>query len=573
MHGIEQFVFDIARNFALIGILAYLLFRLPAIRKTCCWNSQNRPLDQLVILSVIFGAFSALGNWIGIPVLGAIANTRIVGPIVGGLLGGPIVGVAAGVLGAIPRYLIGGFNVWASVLGNIAAGLVSGMVHRRLGPYRINVKVALGTGILCELILKFLVLTVSKPFEAAWALEKVAGIPTLLANSLAVALFIYIIKDLFDEQQKTEAQAMQKTIEVLKRVGDLSTAGLNQKTAHEIARLIFAEQTAAAVALSDAENILAFIGDGSDHHVVGSPIDLIAVKQVIRDGQMLVLNSRNDIGCPNPDCPFSAVVCAPIKVGTQTVAALALFKTGKDLITSFEIGLVTGISDFLSFQLAQRKIEEQRNLISQAEYNMLKAQVNPHFLFNTLSTIKALTATKPTVAQAMIKDLAGFLRSSINTERAITTIEENLDTVSKFFRIVKARFGEKVSLVVDIPECLLLHPIPVFTLQPLVENAVHHGISQIQGAGCVKITGRSAAEDHCVLIQVEDNGKGIPAAVLPCLLGEQRQEHRENRIGIGIRNVDERIKKLFGPNYGLSIESEENAGTRISIRLPYEKES
>ena len=571
MHDFGRLLFDIARNFALIGILAYLLFRLPAVRRTCCWNYQKRPYNQLIILSLIFGAFSALGNWIGIPVLGATANMRIVGPIVGGLLGGPFVGVVAGGFGAIPRYLFGGFNAWASIAGNIAAGLVSGMVHRQMGPYRINVKVALGTAVLCEFILKFLILTFSKPFEQALALEKVAGLPTLLANSLAVSLFIYIIKDLYDEQQKTEAQAMQKTIEVLKRIGDFSTAGLNEKTAHEIAQMIYGEQGSAAVALSDAEKVLAFIGDGADHHSVGSPIDMIAVTHVIREGRMLVLNSKDDIGCPDPDCPLSAVVIAPIVVGTQTAATLALFKTGKDVITSYETGLVTGISDFLSSKLAQQKIEEQRSLLSQAEYNMLKAQVSPHFLFNTLSTIKALTATDPAVAQALIKDLAGLLRSSIDTERAVTTVEENLDTVSKFFRIVKARFGEKVSLVVDVPAFLLPHPIPVFTLQPLVENAVHHGISQIQSAGCVKITGTLAAEDNCVLIQVEDNGKGIPAAVLPFLLGDRRHENRSNRVGIGIRNVDERIKKLFGPGYGLSIESEENAGTIISIRLPYER--
>ena len=144
-----QLILDIARNVGLIGVGAYVSTRLPAIRRALTYSHYR--LHDKIILALVFGAFSAMGNYIGIPVVGALANTRIVGPIAGGLLGGPLVGVGAGILGAIPRYLIGGYTVAASVLANILAGLISGHVYKKYGPGRLNLKIALMTAFICEL--------------------------------------------------------------------------------------------------------------------------------------------------------------------------------------------------------------------------------------------------------------------------------------------------------------------------------------------------------------------------------------------------------------------------------------
>ena len=162
-------VLDISRNVAFIGMGAYLTTRLPAIRRALT-QSEFRAKDKL-ILALVFGAFSAFGNWLGIPVMGSMANTRIVGPIAGGLIGGPFVGIGAGIIGAIPRYFMGGYTMWASVLANVIAGVVSGMAYRLLGFRRLELQSALFTGVICELILKGMVLTMSKPFEKAWELE------------------------------------------------------------------------------------------------------------------------------------------------------------------------------------------------------------------------------------------------------------------------------------------------------------------------------------------------------------------------------------------------------------------
>ncbi|HWR38534.1 MAG TPA: LytS/YhcK type 5TM receptor domain-containing protein [Patescibacteria group bacterium] len=559
----QVLLLDIVQNVALMGILAYLLTRLPAIRRTL-HHSQYRLRDRLVLVAV-FGAFSALGNWLGIPVLESMANTRIVGPVAGGLLGGPLVGLGAGIAGAIPRYFMGGFTMWASVLANVIAGAVAGLIYHRLGAHRINVRVALLTGLGCEMLLKVLVLALSHPFEKAWALEKIIAVPTVVANSLAVGLFVYIVKDVFLEQQKARVQSAQQVLDVIQRASDLFLSGFNEKNARQVAQIIYEETGATAVALTDVDKVLAFVGEGADHHIAGAPIVTAATKQAISDGRTVIVNDRTGIGCPHPGCPLAAVVDAPLVVGGQLAGTLKLYKTSREIISHYEAELIQGIAVFLSFQLSQRKLEEQRALLARTEYSMLKAQVNPHFLFNTLGAIRVLVRSDPDLARALIKDLAVFLRGSLNREQEMASVQQELEVAERYFRIEKTRFGEHIRLAVDIPEPLLRHQTPAFTLQPLVENAVRHGAGGSEKPVIVRISAWETALDGFCLA-VEDNGRGMDEERLWQL--RQESEAAVQSGGIGIYNVDRRIKMLCGPAYGVTLESKLGSGTRALIRLP-----
>ena len=126
----DFFWIAVLRNIGLVIMAAYITVQLPAFRRAL-HNFPNRSRDKLFLIFVL-GIFSAFGNLIGIPIEGAIANTRIVGPVVGGLLGGPVVGVGVGIIGAIPRYFMGGFTMWPSILSNILAGYISGLVGKTI---------------------------------------------------------------------------------------------------------------------------------------------------------------------------------------------------------------------------------------------------------------------------------------------------------------------------------------------------------------------------------------------------------------------------------------------------------
>lgn len=560
-----ELILDIARNVALIGVGAYVSTRLPAIRRALTY-SQYRLYDK-IILAVIFGIFSAMGNYIGIPVVGALANTRIVGPIAGGLLGGPLVGLGAGILGAIPRYLIGGYTVTASALANIMAGLISGFVYKKYGPGRMTLRIALLTALVCELNLKFLILLLSKPFEKAWELEKIIGIPTILANSLAVGLFFYIVRDVFQEQQKVQAQSAQQAIRLIQQTTELLHEGLNAKTAFKIASIIRAEIKAAAVAITNNEIVLSFVGLGADHHLVNSPILTRATQQAVNLRRTMIFNGRDEIGCPDPLCPLTSVIEAPLIVDGQVQGILKLYRAKGEVITAYEAEIIQGIADFLGLLLDRHSLAEQKVMLAQAEYNMLKAQVNPHFLFNTLGTIRALVRTAPEQARARIKDLSDFLRRTLEHGADVAQLAEELEIVRSYVRLEQSRFGDRIQIKEEVSEGLNDLLLPVFSLQPLVENAIKHGLSSKRDGGTLVI--RVYESENLLHIEVEDDGVGISAARLQAICKFDGTSIRETTgAGIGLHNVHRRIQVSFGAQYGLEVESREGQGTIVKALLP-----
>ena len=560
-----QLILDIARNVGLIGVGAYVSTRLPAIRRALAYSHYR--LHDKIILALVFGAFSAMGNYIGIPVVGALANTRIVGPVAGGLLGGPLVGVGAGILGAIPRYLIGGYTVAASVLANILAGLISGYVYNKYGPGRLNLKIALATAFVCELNLKILILLLSKPFEKAWELEKIIGIPTMVANSLAVGLFFYIVRDVFQEQQKVQAQSAQQAIRLIQQTTELLHEGLNAKTALKIAAILRTETKAAAVAITDNEKILGFVGAGADHHAAGSAILTQATQQAIHSRNTLIFNNKAEIGCPDPLCPLTSVIEAPLIVDGQVQGILKLYKANDEVITSYEAEIIQGVADFLGLLLDRHSLGEQKMMRAQAEYNMLKAQVNPHFLFNTLGTIRALVRTSPEQARARIKDLSDFLRRSLEHGKDMTRLAEELEIVRSYIRLEQSRFGERIRVREEIPDSVLECYLPVFSLQPIVENAIKHGLSSKRDGGTLVI--RIYESGDFLHMEVEDDGAGIPFTRLREIRQFDGTSAREAAgAGIGLNNVHKRIQVRFGPQYGIQIDSREGEGTTVKVALP-----
>ena len=558
-------ILDIARNVGLIGIIAYLTTRLPAVRHALS-HSSFRSRDKLILI-LVFGGFSAFGNFLGIPVMGSMANTRIVGPIAGGLIGGVWVGVGAGFLGAIPRYFIGGFTMWASVIANIIAGLISGLAYWKFRSRRLELPVALVTGFCAELMLKFLVLLLSKPFERAWELEKIIGIPTIIANTLAVGLFIYIVRDVFQEQDKVQAKAAQQSMRLIQQSTELLSEGLNSKTAAKIVRIIWLQTNAAAVALTDTTQLLGFIGTGQEHHVVGSTLPIQIAAEMAENSKTIIPMDKQAWGCPNHNCSLSGLIMAPLIVDGTLQGSLMFFTANEATVTPYEMEMVQGIADFLSLMLDKRQLDEQKIMLSQAEYNMLKAQVNPHFLFNTLGTIRALIRTAPEKARARIKDLSDFLRRSLERTDDMIPLAEEMDLVRSFVRLEQSRFGERVRVSEMIQSDLTDVMIPVFTLQPIMENAIKHGLAAKRNGGSIQLRIRKSAD--LLQIDVEDDGAGIsPERLARILQFDGGLERSTAGTGIGLNNIQKRIQTAFGAEFGLRITSRLGTGTLVQIELP-----
>lgn len=560
-----ELVKNIIANVAIVGVGAYLTTQLRVFRRTLSYSLYEK--RDKFFLVMVFGFFSALGNVFGIPVMGSMVNTRIVGAVVGGLLGGPIVGFGVGLIGAIHRYFMGGFTMWAAVLANIVVGYLSGLVFERYGPRRINVKIAMLTGVCGEIILKLFVLGLSRPFSDAWELEKVIALPTMIANSLSAGLFIYIVRDVFNEQEKVQAGAAQQAIRVIRKTSRLLRNGLTEEAAEKLAHDLYYELKPAAIAVTDETKVLAFLGCGAEHHRKGKPFVTAATTLSKETGETVIANDKIGIGCPDPDCPLTAVVDVPLIINHEFMGSVKIFKTNKEPVLPYEIELIQGIADFLSLQLAYFKMDEQARLLEQAEYNILKAQINPHFLFNTLATIRGLIRNEPETARILIKDLADLLRQTLARNREMIEIREEMETVFRYTRLEKARFGERIKIIEEIPEEIFGYNIPVFTIQPIVENAIKHGLSNKKSGGTVSI--RAWHDKQVLFIEVVDDGVGIGNERLAYLLKDDQKAVGAAKIGIGIRNVNHRLQRIYEGKGGLRITSQEGIGTRVEIFLPW----
>jgi two-component system, LytTR family, sensor kinase len=204
----------------------------------------------------------------------------------------------------------------------------------------------------------------------------------------------------------------------------------------------------------------------------------------------------------------------------------------------------------------EKKLEEQERLLVEARLAALTSQINPHFLFNTLNSVSSLIRTDPNQARVMVVRLSKVLRRLLRKHENLTSLRDELSFIEDYLAIEVVRFGDKLRFEKDVADDTLDMLVPSMVLQPLVENSIKHGLSSKVEGGTIRIrTERTGAKLHLL---VEDDGVGIPEAKLENLLDR----------GIGVTNVNERLKVLFGKDYRMWVESRPGHGTRIEIELP-----
>jgi two-component system sensor histidine kinase LytS len=206
--------------------------------------------------------------------------------------------------------------------------------------------------------------------------------------------------------------------------------------------------------------------------------------------------------------------------------------------------------------------ERQANLVTNAEIKALQAQMDPHFLFNVLNTIKSLIRTSPDESRKMITQLAKYLRKNMqNVNQDLITIKEELDHVEIYLNLVKARMGERLQIEWVLEENCLDCTIPSLTIQPLVENAIIHGIRKMSSNGLLKISVTKIING--VQIRVIDNGIGMETN----FVNEDKEEH----MGFALANIQQRLFYHFGEKSKFTIESHIGEGTIVSFVRPIDE--
>lgn len=551
-------ILDLAERMALIGLTAFVLLRVRAFRRLLA--GTGRPRDRW-LLALVFGLIAIAGTYSGIPTNGAIANSRVVGAAVGGLLGGPWVGLLAGLLGGGHRFMLGGFTALSCGISTVVEGLLAGWIHLKAGDARLDWRVGFVTGLVSELLQMAIILAFSRPFADAWALVKVIAIPMTLVNACGIALFVLIIREALATEDRIACFHTHKVLEIARATLPYLRRGLDEQSAQRVAEIIYGQTGAAAVALTDRTRVLAHIGKGADHHKPGDPIRTTATRTALTSGEVQQATSREEIGCEYATCALSSGLIMPLHVSGEVVGVLKIYE--EKGMTPLFIELATGMASLFSTQLQLADLERRAQMGTRAELKALRAQINPHFLFNALNTISSFVRTNPDGARELLASLSEVFRRTLRSSEELVCVAEELELVDCYLAIEKARFGDRLQVEMNVAPGILRQRIPPFTLQTLVENAVKHGLMPRSAGGKVRVEGR--LDGGSIILTVSDDGAGMtPAAAAAALAG--RTTGRSS--GIGLMNVNERLKGYFGPGATLQISTAPGAGTSVSMRLP-----
>jgi two-component system LytT family sensor kinase len=328
--------------------------------------------------------------------------------------------------------------------------------------------------------------------------------------------------------------------------------GLNATSAGKSARHLHTLLGTPAVAISDTEQALAWEGPG-DHHA--DRLWQAAADGPLTSGRPVVVRPE-ELLCNDPICLVRGAVVVPIAVDDRVVGTLSA-------ITSTEPGpgLVQAALEtarWVSTQLELAELDRSRARLVRAEVRALRAQISPHFVYNALTTIASFVRTDPERARELLLEFADFTRYSFRSHGEFTTLAEELRSIDRYLTLERARFGDRLQVRLQIAPEVLPVAVPFLGVQPLVENAVRHGLAAKTGVGTVSIVAEDAGT--ACLISVEDDGVGMDPEVL------QRQAAEGGHVGLG--NIDDRLRSVFGDEFGLVVETARGAGTKVSMRIP-----
>jgi two-component system LytT family sensor kinase len=550
-----EYLVQLFQTLSAFLVLFYLYCESPAFQPL---NTDWAHPRGKIRLFLVFTCITILGNYLGTPVVrgGALLNARAVGSTLAGLLGGPILGTLVGATAGLHRMSLGGAAAFAGAVATTLEGFGAGLVHIALKDkpqLLLTKRVAFVTVFVGEIIHMGIVLGLTTPFSAAVAIVKVIAPAMVLLNPVGAALLMAVLIHRQQDLDRVAAASSAAALRVAQRALGLMSRGFGPGMAAEIAAIVQQETGVGGVAVTDTGHILGFVGIGADHHRPGAEISSQLTRQAIASGAVVFADGgHQSYQCIlAPDCPIHSALIVPLQVDGTVIGTVQLFEPRNRRFLSMNRKLGEGIGDLLSSQLLIARYQEQKSLLVLGELKLLQAQVNPHFLFNSLNTIMAVIRKDANRGRELVYHLSNYFRKNLKRSSPFSTLEEELEHIRAYLEIEKARF-EGLVVEIDVPPSLLHIQVPTFTLQPLLENAIKHGISEMLTPGIARI--RAYEDNGTVRIDVEDNAGAY-------------EERGRAKDGLGLQIVEKRIRSL-GVSSRLEIFCVPNELTRISISMP-----
>lgn len=405
----------------------------------------------------------------------------------------------------------------------------------------------------------------------AWGVAEGNVTASMLAGAgLAVVIVAFGTINLVPDTMR--AEATERTLAIASETLRSCNHGLTPDNAARICHLLLPETAAVGIAVTNTKKVLAYEGE----HSVGTPAgseNTVPTLEVLESKRMETFVSMDD--GDQTTRHFNLVqnrsgrafgIIVPLLVQDEPMGTIKLYyRSGTD-IDRTQLAIAKGFGELLSTQLSSYELDRQAELLARAEVKALQAQINPHFLFNTLNTIASLTRTDPTKARDLLREFSIFYRRTLEGSDQLIPLSRELEQTRRYLKIEKDRFGEDRIVEEEFVEsgCESL-PVPSFLVQPIVENSVRHAMRE---EGALHIDIHVAVDGNDVLVAVADDGLGMDQKTANRLLAAASKPSGEEKgTGIALKNVAERVERFYGTGSGVEIISKPGEGTCVTLRL------
>lgn len=549
MHPFFEMLLAVFDRAALMLICLFFLTRTRLFRQLL-QKEDHTPLE-LGIVTAIFSLFALFSTYSGINVEGSLVNVRVIAIMAGGILFGPWVGIVTGIIAGVHRYLIdiGGITSVPCLITSIIAGISAGYINLKVKKEQ-RWRAGIVGGMLCESLTMLLIVLWAKPTELGLDIVSQIALPMIL-GTVCIGLIVLLVQSVEDEKEVIAARQAKLALDIAHKTLPYFR-NINSESLATICDIIRQDIRADAVAITDTHQVLAYVGVGREAYPIGREGLSRVTRESIRHGKIIIKNNLENPAAPQ----IHSQLVVPLWEKGEVTGALKIYYCHAHQITNTLKVMAVGLSQIISTQMEVSRIEHLRQMADKAEMRALQSKINPHFLFNALNAISSSIRLNPDTARQLIINLSRYLRYNLELNDELIDIRKELHQIQDYIAIEQARFGAKLTVIYDIDDDVSVR-IPSLLIQPLVENAIVHGIQPCKGKGVAVIAVKDQGDR--VKISVKDTGHGINQETIDRVARNEMPGHN-----IGLLNVHHRVSLLYGE--GLHIRRLE-PGTEIAFYI------
>ena len=547
MHPVFEMLLAVFDRAALMLICLFFLTRTRLFRQLL-QKEDHTPLE-LAAVTAIFSLFALFSTYSGINVEGSLVNVRVIAIMAGGILFGPWVGIITGIIAGLHRYLIDidGITSVPCLITSIIAGISAGYINLKVKKSQ-RWRAGILGGMLCESLTMLLIVAWAKPTELGLDIVSKIALPMIL-GTVCIGLIVLLVQSVEDEKEVIAARQAKLALDIARKTLPYFR-NINGESLTTICEIIRHDINADAVAITDTHHVLAYVGVGAEHYPLGRAGLSRVTLESIQHGKIIIKNNLENQTAPQ----IHSQLVIPLWEKGEVTGALKIYYCHAHQITNTLKVMAVGLSQIISTQMEVSRIEHLRQMADKAEMRALQSKINPHFLFNALNAISSSIRLNQDTARQLIINLSRYLRYNLELNDELIDIRKELHQIQDYIAIEQARFGSKLTVIYDIDDDIAVR-IPSLLIQPLVENAIVHGIQPCKGKGVVVIAVKDRGDR--VKISVKDTGHGIDPLVIERVARNEMPGHN-----IGLLNVHHRVSLLYGE--GLRIRRLE-PGTEIAF--------